>query len=52
MSVARFDVGVQLHPQATTIDELRDAWRAADDAEAHPVAVGFAQCSVGSTGSR
>ena len=29
--MARFDVGVQLHPQATTIDELRAAWRAADD---------------------
>jgi len=26
-----FDVGVQLQPQATTIDELRAAWRAADD---------------------
>jgi probable F420-dependent oxidoreductase len=26
----RFRVGVQLHPQATTIDELRAAWRAAD----------------------
>ena len=28
--MARFGVGVQLHPQATTIDELRAAWRAAD----------------------
>jgi probable F420-dependent oxidoreductase len=28
--MARFRVGVQLHPQATTVDELRDAWRAAD----------------------
>lgn len=28
--MARFDVGVQLHPQATTVDELRVAWRAAD----------------------
>jgi probable F420-dependent oxidoreductase len=28
--MARFRVGVQLHPQATTIDELRGAWRAAD----------------------
>src|SRR5256714_12375351 len=27
----RFRVGVQLHPQATTVEELRDAWRAADD---------------------
>ncbi len=26
----RFKVGVQLHPQATTVDEMRDAWRAAD----------------------
>ncbi|GIU87038.1 MAG: LLM class F420-dependent oxidoreductase [Acidimicrobiia bacterium] len=26
----RFRVGVQLHPQATTVDALRDAWRAAD----------------------
>ncbi len=24
-------VGVQLHPQATTLDELRNAWKAADD---------------------
>jgi probable F420-dependent oxidoreductase len=29
--VKRFQVGVQLHPQASTIDELRAAWRAADD---------------------
>ena len=28
--MARFQVGVQLHPQATTVDELRAAWRAAD----------------------
>ncbi len=26
----KFKVGVQLHPQATTTDELRAAWRAAD----------------------
>lgn len=26
----RFRVGVQLHPQATTVDALRAAWRAAD----------------------
>lgn len=26
----RFHVGVQLHPQATTVDELRAAWRTAD----------------------
>jgi probable F420-dependent oxidoreductase len=26
----QFRVGVQLHPQATTVDELRRAWRAAD----------------------
>ena len=26
-----FRVGVQLHPQATTIGELRDAWQRADD---------------------
>jgi probable F420-dependent oxidoreductase len=29
--MARFKVGVQLHPQDTTIDELRRAWRAADE---------------------
>lgn len=29
----RFRVGVQLHPQATTVDALRDAWRAADALE-------------------
>jgi probable F420-dependent oxidoreductase len=29
--MARFRVGVQLHPQATTVAELRDAWRAADE---------------------
>jgi alkanesulfonate monooxygenase SsuD/methylene tetrahydromethanopterin reductase-like flavin-dependent oxidoreductase (luciferase family) len=28
--VTRFRVGVQLHPQATTVDEMRAAWRAAD----------------------
>jgi probable F420-dependent oxidoreductase len=28
--MARFRVGVQLHPQATTVARLRDAWRAAD----------------------
>ncbi|HEV8299310.1 MAG TPA: LLM class F420-dependent oxidoreductase, partial [Acidimicrobiales bacterium] len=27
----RFKVGVQLHPQATTIGDLRAAWRAADE---------------------
>jgi len=31
--MARFKVGVQLHPQATTTDELRAAWRAADALE-------------------
>ena len=29
-SNARFQVGVQLHPQHCTIDELRSAWQAAD----------------------
>ncbi len=29
-SNARFSVGVQLHPQHCTIDELRSAWQAAD----------------------
>jgi probable F420-dependent oxidoreductase len=29
--VARFAVGIQLHPQATTADSLRVAWQAADD---------------------
>ncbi len=29
----RFKVGVQLHPQATTVDEMREAWRAADALE-------------------
>lgn len=29
--MARFQVGVQLHPQATTVDALRAAWRAADE---------------------
>lgn len=28
--MSRFRVGVQLHPQHTTIDQLRDAWRRAD----------------------
>src|SRR6476646_5965969 len=28
--MARFKVGVQLHPQVATVDELRFAWRAAD----------------------
>jgi probable F420-dependent oxidoreductase len=28
--MARFQVGVQLHPQATTVDAMRTAWRAAD----------------------
>src|SRR4029079_19068368 len=28
--MARFRVGVQLHPQAATVPELRAAWRAAD----------------------
>jgi len=30
ISMARFEVGVQLHPQATTVDALRAAWQAAD----------------------
>ena len=30
---ARCKVGVQLHPQATSVDELRDAWQAADALE-------------------
>jgi probable F420-dependent oxidoreductase len=29
--MARFQVGVQLHPQATSVDALRTAWRAADE---------------------
>ena len=29
----RFKVGVQLHPQATTTDDLRAAWQAADALE-------------------
>ena len=29
--VARFKVGVQLEPQHCTIDQLREAWRAADE---------------------
>jgi probable F420-dependent oxidoreductase len=28
---AAFQVGVQLHPQATSVDDLRAAWRAADE---------------------
>jgi probable F420-dependent oxidoreductase len=28
--MARFRVGVQLHPQDTTVDEMRAAWKAAD----------------------
>jgi probable F420-dependent oxidoreductase len=31
--VPRFKVGVQLHPQATTTDELQTAWQAADALE-------------------
>ena len=31
MSNSRLKVGVQLHPQATTVEALRDAWRRADD---------------------
>jgi probable F420-dependent oxidoreductase len=31
--MARFKVGVQLHPQATTVAALRDAWRGADALE-------------------
>ena len=31
--MARFKVGVQLHPQATTVEELRTAWNAADALE-------------------
>jgi probable F420-dependent oxidoreductase len=29
--MARFRVGVQLHPQATSVEEMRAAWKAADD---------------------
>jgi probable F420-dependent oxidoreductase len=29
--MARFQVGVQLHPQATAVDDMRAAWRAADE---------------------
>ncbi len=29
--VARFKVGVQLHPQSTSIDDIRQAWRRADE---------------------
>jgi len=31
--MGRFKVGVQLHPQATTVEQLRAAWRAADELE-------------------
>ena len=31
--MARFRVGVQLHPQVATVDDLRTAWRAADALE-------------------
>jgi len=31
--MARFKVGVQLHPQATTVEALRGAWKAADALE-------------------
>jgi probable F420-dependent oxidoreductase len=31
--MARFKVGVQLHPQATTVEQLRAAWNAADALE-------------------
>ena len=31
--MARFKVGVQLHPQATTVEQLRAAWQAADALE-------------------
>jgi probable F420-dependent oxidoreductase len=31
--MARFKVGVQLHPQATTVEALRAAWKAADASE-------------------
>jgi probable F420-dependent oxidoreductase len=31
--MAKFKVGVQLHPQATTVDEMRTAWKAADALE-------------------
>jgi probable F420-dependent oxidoreductase len=31
--MARFKVGVQLHPQATTVEQLRSAWNAADALE-------------------
>src|SRR5690349_219508 len=29
--MASFKVGVQLHPQATTVDAMREAWKAADE---------------------
>ena len=35
--MAKFKVGVQLHPQATTTDDLRRAWRAADALEADSI---------------
>jgi probable F420-dependent oxidoreductase len=31
MTIRRFKVGVQLHPQLCTVDELRDAWEAVDE---------------------
>ena len=31
--MAKFKVGVQLHPQATTVEDLRTAWKAADALE-------------------
>jgi len=31
--MAKFKVGVQLHPQATTVEQLRTAWKAADALE-------------------
>ncbi|MDQ1456002.1 MAG: hypothetical protein QOH28_1622, partial [Actinomycetota bacterium] len=31
--MARFKVGVQLHPQATTVEQLRAAWNSADALE-------------------
>ncbi len=35
--MARFRVGIQLHPQATTVDEMRTAWRAADQLDADSI---------------
>ena len=31
--MAKFKVGVQLHPQATTVEQMRSAWKAADALE-------------------